>query len=120
MEKEFKENYVVLKLKDYDNLLEEIKDLKERINDIRCYDNVIINIRKDMIKNNDFDYSHIVKDDFSILNNVNDKFSNYHYRQLVDEFMEKGFSFNETIKQLDISISEYQDLQGKEDIEDDE
>lgn len=99
-------NYAVISLENYNYYILKINELNKKLAEMNCYYNVLLNIRKDVIKDNDYNYKKL---SYSELSSFEEKLDDYNYKKLLLEFMNKGFNINEAIKQLELSLIEYKE-----------
>lgn len=98
------ENKVVLKLKEYIDLIEKIKELEQKL-EYKDKNYVgMLNYVKDTVRN-DEDY-HIKNFDDNIEDTMTNKIKNYNYKNIVDSFLSKGIIFDLAIELTDELINE--------------
>lgn len=98
------ENKVVLKLKEYIDLIEKVKELEQKL-EYKDKNYVgMLNYVKDTVRNGE-DY-HIKKFDGNIENTMTNKIKNYNYKNIVDSFLSKGIIFDLAIELTDELLKE--------------
>lgn len=103
------ENKVVLKLDDYIKMLDEIKEYKKIAENVSSnYDKMCNYLKEQVIANNDYDIRNVITDKVKIDDTLNVKLKNYHYNNLVNEFIKVGISFDLIEKLVDSILREKQ------------
>lgn len=103
------ENKVVLKLDDYIKMLDEIKEYKKIAENVSGnYDKMCNYLKEQVIANNDYDIRNVITDKVKIDDTLNVKLKNYHYNNLVNEFIKVGISFDLIEKLVDSILREKQ------------
>ncbi len=98
------ENKIVLKLEDYIDLIETIKEYKQKL-EYKDKNYVgMLNYVKDTVRNNE-EY-HIRKFGGKIEDTMVNKITNYNYKNIVDSFLSKGITFDLAIELTDELINE--------------
>lgn len=98
------ENKVVLKLKEYIDLIEKIKELEQKL-EYKDKNYVgMLNYVKDTVRNGE-DY-HIKNFDGNIKDTMTNKIKNYNYKNIVDSFLSKGIIFDLAIELTDELLKE--------------
>jgi hypothetical protein len=98
------ENIVVLKLKEYIDLIEKIKELEQKL-EYKDKNYVgMLNYVKDTVRV-DATY-HIKNFDGNIEDTMTNKIKNYNYKNIADSFMSKGITFDLAIELTDELINE--------------
>lgn len=98
------ENKVVLKLKEYIDLIEKIKELEQKL-EYKDKNYVgMLNYVKDTVRNGE-DY-HIKKFDGNIEDTMTNKIKNYSYKNIMDSFLSKGIIFDLAIELTDELLKE--------------
>lgn len=98
------ENKVVLKLEDYIDLIETIKEFKQKL-EYKDKNYVgMLNYVKDTVRSSE-DY-HIRNYGGNIEDIMTNKIKNYNYKNIADSFMSKGITFDLAIELTDELIKE--------------
>lgn len=98
------ENKVVLKLKEYIDLIEKIKELEQKL-EYKDKNYVgMLNYVKDTVRS-DENY-HIKNFDGNIEDTMTNKIEDYNYKNIVDSFLSKGITFDLAIELTDELINE--------------
>lgn len=103
------ENKVVLKLEDYIKMLDEIKEYKRVAENVSSnYDKMCNCLKERVVENNDYDIRNVITDKVKIDDTLNVKLQNYHYNNLVNEFIKVGITFDLIEKIVDSIIVDRQ------------
>nr|DAK87188.1 MAG TPA: hypothetical protein [Caudoviricetes sp.] len=98
------ENKVVLKLKEYIDLIEKVKELEQKL-EYKDKNYVgMLNYVKDNVRG-DANY-HIKNFDGNIEDTMTNKIKNYNYKNIADSFMSKGITFDLAIELTDELLKE--------------
>lgn len=98
------ENKVVLKLKEYIDLIEKIKELEQKL-EYKDKNYVgMLNYVKDTTRSDE--NFHIKNFDGNIEDTMTNKIKNYNYKNIVDSFLSKGIIFDLAIELTDELINE--------------
>lgn len=98
------ENKVVLKLKEYIDLIEKIKELEQKL-EYKDKNYVgMLNYVKDTARSDE--NFHIKNFDGNIEDTMTNKIKNYNYKNIVDSFLSKGIIFDLAIELTDELINE--------------
>lgn len=100
------ENKVVLKLEEYMDLIKEVQYIETQLEEKdKNYICMISYIKNEVKKEQQY---HIKNCDIKPESKFTDKISDYHYKNLVDSFLEKGITFDLAMELTDNIIQEYQ------------
>lgn len=98
------ENKVVLKLKEYIDLIEKVKELEQKLEYKDKNYVSMLNYVKDIVRG-DENY-HIKNFDGNIEDTMTNKIKNYNYKNIADSFMSKGITFDLAIELTDELLKE--------------
>lgn len=98
------ENKVVLKLKEYIDLIEKVKELEQKLEYKDKNYVAMLNYVKDTVRG-DLNY-HIKNFDGNIEDTMTNKIKNYNYKNIADSFISKGITFDLAIELTDELLKE--------------
>lgn len=106
------ENKVILDLETYINMLDEIKELKQKVNNYEVNYETMCKYLKEKVKNSeDYHFRQLVLEkDFDLKSTLNQKLKNYRYETIANEFIKVGITFDLIEKLTDELIKEYIEL----------
>lgn len=103
------ENKVVLKLEDYIEMLNKIKESENQAKNISSnYDEMCNYLKEEISENERYNLENVIKDKLNLDESLNIKLKNYHYSELTNNFIKVGISFDLIEKLTDSIIREYQ------------
>ena len=106
------ENKVVMKLQEYIELIKELDSLKKKLEDKDKNYIGMINYIKNEIK--DSENYHIINFEKNIDEKFVNKINDYHYKNILDEFIAKGITFDTALQLTDELIIEYRLEKGEQ------
>ena len=110
------DNKVVLKLEEYINLLDELKDTKIRLESKSVnYDVMCNNLKEEVKSSENYHIREILKENKINLNNtLNIKLKNYYYENIANYFIKVGITFDLVEKLTDEVIKECKEKEESE------
>lgn len=99
------ENKVTLKLQEYIDLIKKVENLKHKLEEKDRNYLGMINYIKNVVKSEE-NYS-IKNFDGNLENSIGDKIANYYYKEILNNFLEKGTTFDLAIQLTDDTIKAY-------------
>lgn len=102
-------NRVVLDLETYINMLDVIKESKQKANNYEVNYETMCKYLKEIVRNGeDYHLRQIVLEkDFNLESTLNQKLKNYHYETIANQFIKVGITFDLVEKLTDELIKEY-------------
>ena len=86
------ENKVVLKLQEYINLIKEVENLKHKLEEKnKNYSGMINHIKCEVKKDENYSIRNF---DGNLEDSFEDKITNYYYKEILNNFLEKGITFD--------------------------
>lgn len=105
------ENKVVLKLEDYIEMLDSIKETKLKLENKNVnFDIMCSNLKENVKSNSNYHLRQILSDnEINLDDTLNIKLKNYHYENIANEFIKIGITFDLVEKLTDEVIKEYEE-----------
>lgn len=101
-------NKVVLELRDYINMLDEIKEYKKHAENVDFnYNSICDYIKEEISERNEYHIKNAISDKVNLEESLNKKLKNYHYEHIANEFIKTGITFDLVEKLTNSVIKDY-------------